>query len=134
MSLSQTEWRNNAGTMKVITATWVAETSGSFTSANITGCRGMYLYQIRTIPNAGRAPTADYDITITDSDSVDVAGGLLADRSASSTEDVLLTQIARPVISDLTLNITGNAVDRATGQVKLFLSPEPFAIVAAAAE
>ena len=44
---------------------------------------GFYLYSVTTDP--GTAPTADYDITLVVSGE-DIAGGLLADRSATATQ------------------------------------------------
>ena len=132
MSLSQSKWRSVSGHMEIITATWAAETSGAFTSADITGCRGMYLLMVRTIPNSGRPPTADYDITLKDDDGVDVAGALLTNRSATAAEDIYPAQVTKPIQSDLTVAITGNVVDRAAGTIKLYLSSVPTSIVAAA--
>ncbi|GAH05790.1 unnamed protein product, partial [marine sediment metagenome] len=131
-SLEQDEFINLAQTMKVITASWVAETSGAFTAADITGCQGMWLVMVETNPGT-RAPTDDYDITLTDTGGRDVAAGILADRDTATTEVALPDRVSRPVDSDLTLNITNNVVDRANGTVKLFLSSVPTAIAAAAA-
>ena len=131
MSLTQTSFMNVAGTMKVITASWTSETSGSFTSAVITGCSGMYLMQARTAPG-NCAPTSNYDITIKDADGVDAAGGLIANRSATAAETIFPAQVSRPIDSDLTLAISGNIVDRANGTVKLYFSATPVAIVVAA--
>lgn len=52
------------------------------------GIRGWYLYNVTTNPGSS-APTAAYDITLL-VDSEDVAGGKLADRSASATQTVLI--------------------------------------------
>ena len=49
---------------------------------------GFYLYSVTTDPGTS-APTASYDITLVVS-SEDVAGGLLADRSASATETKII--------------------------------------------
>jgi hypothetical protein len=135
MSLSQTEYYNVDSKMKVITATWVAETSGAFTSATITGCKGMYLIAAETIPNQGRAPTGNYDGTLSDSNSLGataLAVLTITNASATASEMWFPTQISRPLDTDLILAITGNSVDRATGQVKLYLSSTPIAVVAAA--
>ena len=53
-----------------------------------TGVKGWYLYNITTDPGAS-APTADYDITLM-VDGEDIAGGLLANRSTSATQTVVL--------------------------------------------
>jgi P pilus assembly chaperone PapD len=52
------------------------------------GVRGWYLYNVTTNPGAS-APTDNYDITLV-SDSEDIAGGLLADRSTSATQTVAI--------------------------------------------
>jgi len=135
MSLSQTEYYNVDSRMKVITATWIAETNGTFTSATIEGCKGMYLLQVETIPNQGRAPTANYDMTLSDTNGIGataLAVMTISNRSATASEVAFPAQITRPLDTDLVLAITGNNVDRATGQVKLYLSSTPSAIVAAA--
>jgi hypothetical protein len=54
---------------------------------NTYGIRGWYLYNVTT--NPGTAPTAAYDITLV-VDGEDVAGGKLADRSATATETVVI--------------------------------------------
>lgn len=48
---------------------------------------GFYLYSVTTDP--GTAPTANYDITLVVSGE-DVAGGLLADRSATATQTKII--------------------------------------------
>lgn len=58
----------------------------SFLPANF-GVKGWFLYSITTDP--GTAPTADYDITMV-VNGEDVAGGLLADRSATATQTVTI--------------------------------------------
>jgi hypothetical protein len=49
---------------------------------------GFYLYSVTTDPGTS-APTADYDITLVVSGE-DIAGGLLADRSASATQTKII--------------------------------------------
>ena len=62
-------------------------TAYSFDPA-VFGVRGWYLYNVTTDPGAS-APTAAYDITLVAAGE-DVAGGKLADRSATATETVLI--------------------------------------------
>jgi len=52
------------------------------------GLKGWYLYSVTTNPGTS-APTAAYDITLV-VNGEDVAGGLLADRSATATETVII--------------------------------------------
>ncbi len=58
------------------------------------GVRGWYLYSVTTDPGTS-APTADYDITLvtdgTYSAGEDIAGGKLADRSATATQTVAIS-------------------------------------------
>lgn len=98
---------------------------GSFPSTTITTTKvlGRYLVQVSTNPGAGAAaPTAAYDITLTDSDGLDNALGLLVDRSATATERVSIANstVAYPIVlGNYTLAITNNIVHSATVQVKL---------------
>jgi len=83
-------------------------------------------YIILVITNPGStAPTALYDITLTDGDSVDVMGGQLANRSATATEQAVpkigTVYGGRWVSGILTLNITNQSVHSATGTVKIFI-------------
>jgi hypothetical protein len=69
------------------------------------------ILKVVTVPGtAGAAPSADYDITLKDSDLVDVANGQLVNRHTSNTEWVL-TSLGAIVHSKLTLGVTnaGNA-------------------------
>lgn len=59
---------------------------------NTYGIRGWYLYNVTTDP--GTAPTADYDITLVVAGE-DVAGGRLADRSATDTQTVAISDSTR---------------------------------------
>ena len=67
--------------------------------------RGFYLYSVTTDP--GTAPTAGYDITLV-VDGEDIAGGLLADRSASATETVLIAPTTKgyPIMGDSAMAVT----------------------------
>src|SRR5574343_100376 len=67
-----------------ITLTWTAHTDGSFTSVATPYIDGMVL-MAETNPGA-TAPTANYDITLTSSDGVDVFGGALLNRHTSTSE------------------------------------------------
>jgi len=99
--------------------------NASFPSTTVTTTKvfGRYLVQVSTNPGAGAAaPTAAYDITLTDSDGLDNALGLLADRSATATERVSIanTTIVYPVVlGNYTLAITNNLVNSAAVQIKL---------------
>lgn len=76
-----------------------------------------------TVPGVATAPDNLYDITLTNEDSVDVAIGLLANRSGTSTEWV--TSGMGAVVGDkLTINVT-NAGDDNTGELYVYIGMTP---------
>jgi hypothetical protein len=68
--------------------------------------RGYYLYSVTTDPGTS-APTAAYDITLV-VNGEDIAGGLLADRSASNTETVVIAPTTKgyPIMGDSAMAVT----------------------------
>ena len=124
---------NNAN-MRVLTFSWTGDASNgtvpsTATSTAITAdIAGWYVYSIETNPGAV-APTTLYDIVINDAEGFDIAGGMLANRSATATEKVLprldtTNNIYGGVLVDgaLTLAISNQSVVSATGTVKLVLT------------
>jgi len=83
-----------------------------------------FVFLVVTNPDGTTAPTDAYDITLTDSDGVDVMGGELADRSDSNSEQAvpLIDGVfgSRFVKGPLTITITGNSVDSAVTVVTVF--------------
>ena len=81
-------------------------------------------YLMFAITDPGTTPTASYDITITDAYSADVMGGVLADRSNSTTEqahpNIGSGYDDRYVHGTLTLNVSA-AGDAKTGDVYLYI-------------
>ena len=76
---------------------------------------------LTTIPAAaGDAPTADYDLTVTDSGGHDVLLGAGANRHTSNTEHVVGTSLSAVAGSKLTLNVT-NAGSAKKGTVILWV-------------
>ena len=73
-----------------------------------------------TVPSAVDPPTANYDISITDSDSVDVTLGALADRHTANTEFRAEASLGAVAGSKLTIAIT-NAGDTKKGTVYLLI-------------
>lgn len=121
--------------MKVLTFTWTGSAadgtvpSTPTNAAITTEIAGWYVYAIETNPGGDTAPTTLYDVVINDAEGLDIAGGMLADRSATATEKITprldsTYSIFGGVLVDgaLTLVITNQAVHSATGTVKLFLS------------
>lgn len=118
-------WEAIGSEIDVVTISWTAHTDGSFTSYAIhsspyylgTRVKGCLFY---VITNPGSvAPTDDYDITLLNSDGIDIAGGQLANRDTATSEDVKLTT-ARCVNGPLTVTISNNIVASATGTIILF--------------
>lgn len=108
--------------LEVIVITWTAHTDGTFTSYAIGNVYGTLE---RMVTNPGStAPQANYDITITDADGFDVLGGTGANRHETNTEEAAIafgTYFQRTVAGPLTLNISGNNVNGATGTVSLYV-------------
>ena len=86
---------------------------------------GRYIIEARTNPGA-TAPQALYDITLTDTDGIDLMGGSLADRSATASEAaypaISTVPWPRAVDGALTHTITNNNVNSAISVTKYFLA------------
>lgn len=111
------EWATNAGA--AVIPDYV------LTAADLEFIRGWNLFMAVTDPGS-TAPTANYDITITDQYGVDVMGGQLENRSDTESEQVV------PKIGGVyggrtmdggavTVAWANNAVNDATGTLVLFL-------------
>lgn len=122
------------GNMRTVTFSWVGDAangtvpSTATSTAITTDISGWYVYAIETVPGSV-APTPLYDIVINDASGFDIAGGQLANRSATATERVIPKLDATAslyggvlVDSALTLVITNQSAVSATGTVKLFLA------------
>lgn len=122
------------GNMKTVTFSWTGDASNgtvpstATSTAITTEIAGWYVYAIETDPGSV-APTTLYDIVINDASGFDIAGGQLANRSATATERVIPKLDATAslyggvlVDSALTMVITNQNVVSATGTVKLILS------------
>jgi len=87
-----------------------------------------YITAIETIPGVNgdkttTCPTTLYDIVLNDSYGYDLAGGSLADRSASLAEKVVPSSPI-PVNSEITLGISAAGNEKA-GRILIYLSPIP---------
>lgn len=124
---------STGGKAKLLKFSWTADASDGTVPNTVTNdaitaaIRGMNVTQITTNPGT-TAPTAGYDIAINDEDGIDIAGGVLANRSATVSERVVpkadeANSIFGPVLVNgtLTLAISGNVVNSAVGVVKVFL-------------
>ena len=118
-SVSQT-WQPVTDDVTVLTFSWTADSSnGSVPATATVSDVDAFVFMVVTNPGT-TAPTDDYDITLTDEDGVDIMGGNLADRDEANSEQAVLT-VTRFVSGTLTLNITNNSVNSATGTVAVYL-------------
>ena len=119
--------------MQVLTFSWTGDAGDGTVPSTATGTAitgeiaGWYVYAIET--NPGTAPTTLYDIVINDAEGLDIAGGMLADRSATVTEKITPSldstfSIFGGVLIDgaLTLVVSNQSDLSATGTVKLIMS------------
>jgi hypothetical protein len=110
------------GSVKKIVWDWTAATDGSGTSQTTKAYTGQ-ICSVTTIPDAVTAPSANYDVTITDQDSVDVLNGSGANKSATVTEIVtwqLGVNLGYVANDKLTFNLT-NAGDQKKGKCILMI-------------
>lgn len=109
------------GSVKKITFTWtiVSSSSGGATGATSNAYNGA-IERLVTIPDGSSAPSANYDITVSDQDSTDVlmAGG--ANRHSANTEQVNAASLGVVANDTLTLNVT-NAGSSCAGVVHLYI-------------
>ena len=99
---------------------WTSDSSGDATVTTSNIFDGSVLECVTVPGSAGNQPTDQYDITITDSDSIDVLHGNGANRSNASTEYIVETNLGTVVNSKLTLTVA-NAGDTKSGVVYLFI-------------
>ena len=109
------------GTVKEIIYTF---TSGEGTYAGTAEQATTYTYNgklIGAIIDPGStAPTASWDLTVTDADSIDVLNGGGVDCSATATEYIAEASLGAVCNSALTMNVT-NAGDQKTGTVYIYI-------------
>ena len=123
------QYRQNGSDVVKHTFEWESDASGDATLPSDLGVSG-YITRVVIIPSSDAAPTADYDLTLTDENGVDVLAGLGTDMSASATISICpgtpindgTTASVIPVIVDgiLTLNVS-NAGDTKAGTVVVYV-------------
>ena len=125
VAVTKEKVRTVLGSTEIYTFAWAADSSAATvpdtsTSDEVHG----YVVRMATDPG-GTAPTANYDISITDVRGVDVLGGEGADRAAATSEQVIpkLGNAYGPcrVDSVLTHVLTNNSVNSATGETVLYI-------------
>jgi hypothetical protein len=89
---SVTITRSKVGDVVTLKFAWVSDDSAGTASGTTTFEAAGYPMRFTTVPSGGgTAPTALYDITLTDHNSLDLLNGLGADRSATATESKVNT-------------------------------------------
>lgn len=111
----------------ILTWTWTSSDAGNVVNNDVIAPAGEVMAVV-TDPGS-TAPTDNWDLTIVDSGSRDVCGGLCANRDTSNTETVIPYQtrgtsdtVAQVAHGVLTLNVS-NAGDSKTGMVRMYLRP-----------
>lgn len=115
---------HSAANYKGLVFSWIADSSDGSVPATTSMLR-IDGYIIKVITNPGTtAPTDNYDITLTNIDGADVVHGELANRDTTNTEEIVPIPAdnvtvygGSAVIGRITLNITNNSVNSATGTV-----------------
>jgi hypothetical protein len=107
--------------VKKIKFAWTSGTGGEGGTASATTT---YAYdgkiELLTTDPGSTAPTDNYDITLTDGDSVDVLAGAGANRDTTNTEQAVASSLGVVAGSKLTLNVT-NAGDAKEGVVYVYI-------------
>jgi hypothetical protein len=111
----------------ILTITWVDDTAGTTLAINPAtyGIQGWYIVQAETTPSGVTAPTDLYDITLVSASGFDLSLGTLMNRSETATERVSVSAagVVYPImIETFTFTLSGNAVNNATGTLKLIFS------------
>jgi len=118
-----------SNSVSVLTFTWVgAASGGAVTATASTVPIDGYVFMVVTNPG-DTAPQDNYDLTLKDSDGVDIMGGELTDRDTANSEQAFPLMDGstdffgkRFVAGTLTLGVTGNNVNSATGTVVVYIS------------
>ena len=109
------------GSIKKIKFAWavLSSSSGGMAATTSYAYNGE-VHRLVTIPNGSSAPSANYDITVSDQDSTDVlmAGG--ANRHSANTEQVNAASLGVVANDKLTINVT-NAGSSCAGEAILYI-------------
>jgi hypothetical protein len=105
--------------VKKIKFDWTSDDAAGTATGTTTGYYTGKILGLATDPGA-TAPDDNYDITVTDGDSLDVLMGGGANRDTTTTEYVLSTSLGAVVASQLTINVS-NAGNAKTGAAYLYI-------------
>lgn len=94
------------GPVKKLKIVWVSDSATGAASGTSTYAYNGKIELLTTVPDGGgTAPSDNYDITLKDSDNVDVLAGGGADRDTANTEQVLGTSLGAVAGSLLTFAV-----------------------------
>ena len=94
--------------IKLIKYAWTSDASGDVSQASTSKFDGEIL-AIATVPDGSAAPTDNYDITLTDENSLDVLAGQGANRDTANTEYVTAKENLGVVHDSLLTLVVANA-------------------------
>lgn len=108
-------------TVKKIKVAWTSDdTTGAVSGTTTKKYSGRFIGAITVPGTGGDAPDDNYDIAITDADSVDLALGALANRDTATTEFVAEASMGGVANSTLTFAVT-NAGNSNKGTIYLLI-------------
>jgi hypothetical protein len=120
MAASVTVSETRSGSVKKLKFAWTSAADGSASQATTFAYDGK-IELLTTVPSGGgTAPSDNYDITLLDSDSVDVLAGAGLDRDATATEQAVSAVLGAVAGSKLTFTLA-NAGDSKQGTCYVYL-------------
>lgn len=114
----------------VVTFSWTGDSADGSVPSTATAAatniilKGMFLYMVETNPGS-TAPTDNYDIVLNNAGSVDLMAGAMANRDTANTEIAFPTSATPSVDTAITMVLTNQSVNSATGTVKMYFSRLP---------
>jgi hypothetical protein len=114
---------DHSGGLERVKWAWTCSSAGAADDSTTAVYNGVLMRFVTVPGTSSDAPTAAYDVTIKDADGIDLLNGLGADRSATATEQKVLSDgLCVMQSSTLTLGVT-NAGDVKKGTVYLYILP-----------
>ena len=119
-----TRYLDLPGDVDIWVLSWTASDGAAFTTATTRWAVDGYVFMVIVNPGT-TAPTGAYDVTLLDSDGMDVMGGQLADLSATVTAQFVpaigSVYGTRFVRGPLTMTLSGNSVNSANGEIIIYI-------------